>query len=1004
MLWVALAIVGTPLLGIALAGARLNATSDDPAQAERWAAFNSRAMVWSLVGCTVATIVLEMVGWVWPLWLVAHTAALYPARRRVLGERWSLGTYLGWQLSVLLVLLGTPALLAVLPLLADAARPWQWPVGLLIAALGVLWHERFPRDAIAVLRAQPLDRPELQERFASILAKAQCAPPRVFRAGRPGGSTVNALALPATREPGVVFFDTLLKQLTPAEIAAIFAHEVAHLEHYTPKLLRQMRWAAYGMLAVACTWAPMCRVFVGKPAPALIPLWTAAVLITFGLRAVRHQSHERDSDLRALELTGDGEALISALTKLHALLRMPRRLGMQGESMTTHPSLARRIQALRAAMGSASEPSAPSAPFAPVALRDAERAGSFMLIERDRVQWLSGVPDDTAPDPDALRAAARSFEAWPYGELAELRIVSSRARILLKQRTREGRTRSARLRPDEVARAQLALDHVDVQLGAFPSVRRAGSWLLITSALMLASAAVTVGAGLAVLYVALIGLVRPRPALIAAQAGTAVGVVLLAIVWRAPPNAGMLALVVLSALLILGLALYALRDVPAWRDLPVAEAPAGLWRLALPACALVLALALLAGGLLAFQVAVTVVPAGVVLACAACAALLPVRSPLARVVGALAGLLALLQLVAGTEWYRVQVAGEPLLATGPALATESWEPEIERVAIPEGAVSVRLSPQASAYALGISDQDVSIDEQAPPVRYSYTARGGAARTVVADDFQFMDEDRALVLVPQSHEGVELQLLSLADGATRTLLREVRLRAAQLSVEPLTGAWTLQGYGRRTDEVERVDGTLAEERDRVRLRLAQPGWPLPSAPSARGGVLQVRSDFEEPVLPWLFSLRWSLLGLYANAIHELRVVSVSRSTRLARTRATLSCQLNGDARDYMCSVSHGKRGELWTLDPRTRRLRALAQVGPLAQARWIARGHELVSFGSPLALLDLRARRRFVPVLRDDDTCVVDAAIGPRELALLNDCGGRGRELRFFEKPGPGGMR
>ena len=50
---------------------------------------------------------------------------------------------------------------------------------------------------------------------------------------------MNAVALPSVRRPSVAMGNALLELLEPDETAAIFAHEVAHFDHFTPRHVRR---------------------------------------------------------------------------------------------------------------------------------------------------------------------------------------------------------------------------------------------------------------------------------------------------------------------------------------------------------------------------------------------------------------------------------------------------------------------------------------------------------------------------------------------------------------------------------------------------------------------------------------------------------------------------------------------------------------------------------------------------------------------------------------------
>src|SRR6185369_6571792 len=117
-------------------------------------------------------------------------------------------------------------------------------------------------------------------------------------------------------------------------------------------------------------------------------------------RVQHRQKHETESDLRAAELTGDPEAVIRALTKIHAFARLPRRYDAEFERHTTHPSLARRIQAIRTAGGTALAAIDESAVFAGA-------QGDSVTFHDRQLEWRDG------------GSSARTLE---YGELVELRI------------------------------------------------------------------------------------------------------------------------------------------------------------------------------------------------------------------------------------------------------------------------------------------------------------------------------------------------------------------------------------------------------------------------------------------------------------------------------------------------------------------------------------------------------------------------------------------------------
>src|SRR2546422_731100 len=183
--------------------------------------------------------------------------------------------------------------------------------------------------------------------------------------------------------------------------------------------------------------------------------WVSALALP--MRVSRHQAHEAESDRRAVELCGDGPALARALTKLHALTRLPRRWPLEMERTASHPSLARRIQAIEAAAGI---PSPPLAAPVVVAGRVPDR---FVILGPERIEWLDGVPPETPHEPAAVREAAASARVLRYSDLISLRVATAGAggTLALVAIERDGTTHSLPLREEDVGRVQAALDRVD---------------------------------------------------------------------------------------------------------------------------------------------------------------------------------------------------------------------------------------------------------------------------------------------------------------------------------------------------------------------------------------------------------------------------------------------------------------------------------------------------------------------------------------------------------------
>ncbi len=236
-----------------------------------------------------------------------------------------------------------------------------WAVPILVVLVG--WQGRSGDVLRALLHSRPLDHPAVVARLEQIVSTTSLPMPRFEQIDLHGGVVANAVALPSLRRSTVLFSETLVDRFDADEIVAIGAHELAHFEFYTRRRLTWMRVVSLAMVGLAA----------GVPV-AIHDLGLQVSWYWFGLGALplflvlastgRHrQRHETGSDQRAVQLTGDPDALVRALTKLHVIARHPRRWDPKLEQQATHPSLARRIQAIRALQPAAEAPAFEPATF-----------------------------------------------------------------------------------------------------------------------------------------------------------------------------------------------------------------------------------------------------------------------------------------------------------------------------------------------------------------------------------------------------------------------------------------------------------------------------------------------------------------------------------------------------------------------------------------------------------------------------------------------------------------
>ncbi|HJW93546.1 MAG TPA: M48 family metalloprotease [Thermoanaerobaculia bacterium] len=328
---IAILLAPLPGLVIYLLNARLLRAIDEPSFDERL--WRHRRRYAQLAG--VSVILLGVFAWRWtpltlPILSFSCWAGIYPMQRRAFAEERTLGEYL---LACARLAFGVTLFWVVVtfePLIVGTVGidNWGWVLGALI-----FWLFIYRSQLLWALHAEPM----ADERFQAIAEKVGLSP-TVYRFGSPKSSFINAFALPDSKRPSVLTSRAMLRHLDADEASAIFAHEVAHLEMSTAA---RKRMAGRIFMAV---------IIIGAILPSLLNdalfaeiVWLVAISIGTLLRRSRRQQRETQCDLRAIELCGDPQALIRALTKTHRLGRIPARWDRRYAKRATHPSLEQRV-------------------------------------------------------------------------------------------------------------------------------------------------------------------------------------------------------------------------------------------------------------------------------------------------------------------------------------------------------------------------------------------------------------------------------------------------------------------------------------------------------------------------------------------------------------------------------------------------------------------------------------------------------------------------------------
>ena len=875
------------LLPVALSwwpGRTLTARASDPALPERLHAHHQRtSLTATVVAALLALTAVHALIWTLPLLVLGLLAAAHPLRRAVLAETWSLPAYLSFFIRLLSAWGAFWILLAAVPALTRLAGAFDWLAGGLLAAVLLLWNARFADVFRACLRTEPLGGSPLLERCRTLAGACGLPEIRFERVDLRGGVVANALALASRRGSSVVFTSTLLERLTEDEAVAIAGHELAHLEHFTPRL-RLMNTATTGLIVLAAVWTPLLRVAAVQPVALAMVLWLAVVATVLALRARGRQHQETACDTRAVELTGDPEALVGALTALHAIARLPRRFDAQRERSSTHPSLARRIRDIRRAGGIA----APSLDKA-TSVRAADGRGA-VTFDGSGVRWQ---------ESEAVITELR------YGGLTELRLdapVGGLARLIAVGQ--DTRRRQMPVAAADIDRLQQVLDIVDGALGEAsvrPFLPRPAARVFIAIGLAAVLAAGQVAAGL----VACLALIRPSASSLLAAALAALTAA--AILLR-DPVPGSVAAVCTAAVVASGFALLLL----AWRG-RAGESGGSRFVDGALAVGAALALALLfVDGFSAAAVHMRAVSSGTapIMAVAAAGSLAASRTRRARLLAAVAATGAALSTAAGTPAVLDLVSRDPFLVRAQPLSWAPVDPVGLQIALPDDTSRVVLSTDASHVAL-IQQADHEGDGR---LTFHVGPTGGRLTPLRAGEVVFTDAVHVVAL-DAGDEGATIRLIDVRGGGEEVRRWHVQdVRTGSLSVDPVSKRWALTGWDSRQALVTVSADTRGDAFDERRWPpLRSPHGYVSAAGTVPGGMVAVESRHVPGLLDGWASGRaaWALMPQpYRERSRYWKLEPDGRHRLLGESELGAACgagPAGGDA--IACSVFDGTRTRL-----------------------------------------------------------------------------------------------
>jgi len=135
--------------------------------------------------------------------------------------------------SLVSLAIGVPVIMLILWLMNSAGTLWWLYAWLAITTFSILMMWAYPKFIAPLFnKFTPLEEGEVLDRITTLLNRNGFSSNGVFMMdGSRRSSHGNAYFTGFGKTKRIVFFDTLLKQLSPTQIEAVLAHELGHFKH-----------------------------------------------------------------------------------------------------------------------------------------------------------------------------------------------------------------------------------------------------------------------------------------------------------------------------------------------------------------------------------------------------------------------------------------------------------------------------------------------------------------------------------------------------------------------------------------------------------------------------------------------------------------------------------------------------------------------------------------------------------------------------------------------------
>ena len=263
-------------------------------------------------------------------------------------------------LNSALILGGMTALLAVCAWALFGPSGIIWAIGLGLF-LSLMTPRLSPAMVLQLYNARPIQPSQAPELFRQLdVLSTRAELPTLPKLYYVASSNMNAFAVGSPEDSAITFTDGILRGLSLRQLTGVLAHEISHIANEDLKVMGLADMV--GRLTSSMQTVGFLMIFFGlwqggNILLAAIVLMLAPTVGTY-LQLALSRSREYDADLGAARLTGDPEALASALRTLERKqgslwenIFIPGGRNPDPSVLRTHPSTEDRIERLLALKG-----------------------------------------------------------------------------------------------------------------------------------------------------------------------------------------------------------------------------------------------------------------------------------------------------------------------------------------------------------------------------------------------------------------------------------------------------------------------------------------------------------------------------------------------------------------------------------------------------------------------------------------------------------------------------